>query len=166
MQSAFFVLPNQYISPPPVCQQRFFSFLNIFQIRRQEYSLNSLEGAFKPASRRSGQAISRRPSEAKGGVLNGEPEQPERARAESAEQPEGAAPEPEGKPQVSSSFLRQRAGYGPALCFYISSSFGSPSGGRPTSGISSRLTIWSISSSRPHSSLVKRVLTRSMTASI
>ena len=104
MQSAFFVLPNQYISPPPVCQQRFFSFLNIFQIRRQEYSLNSLEGAFKPASRRSGQAISRRPSEAKGGVLNGEPEQPERARAESAEQPEGAAPEPEGKPQVSSSF--------------------------------------------------------------
>ncbi|WP_304642905.1 hypothetical protein, partial [uncultured Oscillibacter sp.] len=36
MQSAFFVLPNQYISPPPVCQQRFFSFLNIFQIRRQE----------------------------------------------------------------------------------------------------------------------------------
>ena len=163
MQSAFFVLPNQYISPPPVCQQRFFSFLNIFQIRRQEYSLNSLEGAFKPASRRSGQAISRRPSEAKGGVLNGEPEQPERARAESAEQPEGAAPEPEGKPQVSSSFPDRRQVFDLPPVFYASS----PRSGRgPTSGISSRSTIRSISSSFPHSSGVKRVATRSITVSI
>ena len=37
MQSAFFVLPNQYISPPPGCQQRFFVFLNNFQVPRQEY---------------------------------------------------------------------------------------------------------------------------------
>lgn len=163
MQSAFFVLPNQYISPPPVCQQRFFSFLNIFQIRRQEYSLNSLEGAFKPASRRSGQAISRRPSEAKGGVLNGEPEQPERARTESAEQPEGAAPEPEGKPQVSSSFSLKTGGR-PNLppVFHASSRFG----GRPTSGISSRSTIWSMFSSFAHSSGVKRAATRSITVSM
>lgn len=37
MQPAFFVLPSQYTSPPPLCQQRFFIFLNNFLSPRQKY---------------------------------------------------------------------------------------------------------------------------------
>lgn len=37
MQSAFFVLPIQYTSLPPGCQQRFFVFLYNFLVPWQEY---------------------------------------------------------------------------------------------------------------------------------
>ena len=58
---------------------------------------------------------------------------------------------------------KQAAGQRPAACFHA---FSSRSGGRPTSGINSRSTIRSISSSFPHSSEVNRAATRSITISI